>query len=97
MTFPIHHLSFLFLVVALFLPRIALLVTYLENGLLEFHLTGLLPPIMWLILPRVLVLYIIYLDQGTSGWFFLHLLALVLAFSGGGTYYRGRGRRRKDL
>ena len=38
MNFPIHHLSFLFLVVALFLPRIALLVSYLENGLLPFHL-----------------------------------------------------------
>ena len=93
MTFPIHHLPFLFLVVALFLPRLALLVSYLENGLGVFHLTGLLPPIAWLILPRVLVLYVIYLDQGTSGWFWLHLLALVIAYSGGTTYARGRRRR----
>ena len=92
MTFPIHHLSFLFLVIALFLPRLALLVTYLENGLTSFHLTGLLPPIMWLILPRVLVLYLIYLDQGTTGWFFLHLLAAILAWTGG-TRYATRGRR----
>ena len=90
MNFPIHHLSFLFLVVALFLPRIALLVTYLENGLTPFHLAGLLPPIMWLILPRVLVLYIIYLDQGVSGWFLLHTLALLLAYSGGTTYANRR-------
>ena len=92
MNFPIHQLSFLFLVVALFLPRIALLVTYLENGLLPYHLGGLLGPIVWLILPRVLVLYVIYLDQGASGWFFLHLLAAVLAWSGG-TGYATRRRR----
>jgi hypothetical protein len=93
LTFPIHHLSFLFLVLALFLPRIALLISYLQNELLPFHLTGLLPPIFWLILPRVLVLYIIYLDQGISGWFWLHIVALVIAYSGGGTYASRRRRR----
>ncbi len=95
MNFPIHQLSFLFLVAALFLPRIALLVGYLENALIPFHLTGLLPPLFWLFLPRVLVLYIIYLDQGFTGWFFLHLLVALLAL-GGGTHYSTRGRRRRS-
>jgi hypothetical protein len=93
MSFPIHQLPFLFLVVALFLPRLSLLVMYLQNSLTPFHLTGLLPPIAWLFLPRFLVLYIVYLDQGISGWFLLHLVALLLAYSGGGTYVRKRRRR----
>lgn len=93
MTFPIHHLSFLFLVVALFLPRIALLVSYLEGGLRAFYLGGLLAPVLWIILPRVLVLYVIYLDQGMTGWFYLHLLAAVLALSGGTGYARRRRKR----
>ena len=95
MSFPIHHLPFLFLVLALFLPRLSLLVMYLQNSLTPYHLVGLLPPIFWLFLPRVLVLYIIYLDQGFSGWFLLHLLALILAYSGGG-HYASRRRRRAD-
>lgn len=95
MSFPIHQLPFLFLVVALFLPRLSLLVMYLENSLTPFHLTGLIPPLAWLFLPRFLVLYIVYLDQGISGWFLLHLIALLLAYSGGGTYVRRR--RRRDL
>lgn len=93
MSFPIHQLPFLFLVVALFLPRLSLLVMYLENSLNPFHLTGLIPPLAWLFLPRFLVLYIVYLDQGISGWFLLHLIALLLAYSGGGTYVQRRRRR----
>ena len=93
MNFPIHHLPFLFLLVALFLPRLSLLVMYLENSLVPFHLVGLLPPLAWLFLPRFLVLYVIYLDQGVSEWFLLHLLVLLMAYSGGGTYVRKRRRR----
>jgi hypothetical protein len=93
MSFPIHHLPFLFLVVSLFLPRLSLLVMYLQNSLTPFHLTGLIPPLAWLFLPRFLVLYIVYLDQGFSGWFVVHLIVLVLTYSGGGHYMQRRRRR----
>jgi hypothetical protein len=63
--------------------------------LVPFHLRGLLPPLVWLFLPRVLVLYLIYVDQGLSLWFLIHLVAAVLVWGGSGSYH-SRRRRRDD-
>jgi hypothetical protein len=83
-----------FLVFALFLPRVALLVLWLDGGLAAFHLHGLLPLVFAVLLPRILVLYMIYLDQGISLWFIIHLVAALLTWGGSGGYYSRRGRRR---
>jgi hypothetical protein len=91
----IHTLPLWFLVFSLFLPRIALLLLWLESPLALFHLHGLLPLIVAILLPRVLVLYLIYLDQGITLWFVIHLVAAVLAWGGSGGYY-SRRRRRSD-
>jgi hypothetical protein len=96
LTLVSHSLPLWFLVFALFLPRIALLVDWLEGGLLPFHLVGLIPLLFWALLPRVLVLYLIYLDQGISGWFVIHLVAAVLVWGGSGSYHTRR-RRRDDF
>jgi hypothetical protein len=89
----IHVLPLWFLVFALFLPRVALLLLWLEGPLVPFHLHGLLPLVVAVLLPRVLVLYLIYLDQGISLWFVIHLVAMVLAWGGSGGYYSRRRSR----
>ncbi len=85
-----NRLPLWFLVFALFLPRIALVVAWLQGVLLPFRLTGFLPLVVAIVLPRVLVLYLIYLDQGVSLWFAIHLAVAVLVWVGGGGTYRRR-------
>src|ERR1700761_1925352 len=91
----IHVLPLWFLVFALFLPRVALFLLWLEGATLPFHLHGVLPLGGAVLLPRVLVLYMIYLDQGISLWFIIHLVAALMAWGGSGNYV-SRRRRRND-
>ncbi|WP_213804597.1 hypothetical protein [Granulicella sp. dw_53] len=91
----IHTLPFWFLVFALFLPRVALLVAWLQTTLVPFHLVGLVPLVFWVLLPRALVCYLIYLDQGLSTWFLIHLIVALLVWGGSGGYH-SRRRRRDD-
>jgi hypothetical protein len=91
----IHALPLWFLVFALFLPRIALLVAWLQQTLVPFHLIGLVPVVFWALLPRALVLYVIYLNQGFSTWFLIHAVAALLVWGGSGGYH-SRRRRRDD-
>ena len=58
-----------------------------------FHLHGWLPLIVTILLPRVLVLYLIYLDQGISLWFVIHLVTAVLVWGGSGSYHSRRRHR----
>ncbi len=92
----VHELPLWFLVFSLFLPRISLAVAWLQGTLAPFHLHGLVPLVIAAVLPRVLILWMIYLDQGVSLWFLLHLLAAVLVWGGSGGYTRSRRRRRDD-
>lgn len=85
-----HRLPFWFLVFALFLPRVSLVVAWLQGILIPFHLVGWIPLIFAILLPRALVLYLIYLDQGVSLWFVIHLAVAVLVWIGGGHTYRSR-------
>jgi len=88
-----HQLPFWFLVFALFLPRVSLAVAWFQGVLVPFHLTGWIPLVFAILLPRALVLYLIYMDQGVSLWFLIHLVAAVLVWAGGGRTY---SRRRED-
>lgn len=97
LTLVSHRLPFWFLVFALFLPRIALAVAWLQGVLVPFHLGGLIPLLFAIVLPRALVMYLIYLDQGISLWFVIHLVvALLVWVCGGGTYRRRRTWRDAD-
>ena len=84
LTFVVNRLPLWFLVFALFLPRIAMLVAWFQGVLASFHLQGIIPPLVWLFLPRVLVLYLIYVDQGLTLWFLVHLVVALLVWGGGG-------------
>jgi hypothetical protein len=92
--FVLNKLPLWFLVFALFLPRIAMAVAWLQGVLVPFHLYGIIPPLFWLLLPRILVLYLIYVDQGLTLWFLVHLIAGLLVWAGGG--HQMRRRRRQD-
>jgi hypothetical protein len=94
----IHILPFWFLIFALFLPRIALVVAWLQGTLAPFHLETVIrgqfgvwvPVIVWALLPRVLVLYLIYVAQGVSLWFIIHLVVALLVWGGSGSYHSQR-------
>ncbi|HEV2645582.1 MAG TPA: hypothetical protein VGU46_04370 [Acidobacteriaceae bacterium] len=92
----IHTLPLWFLVFSLFLPRVALLVLWLDGGTSAFQMHGLLPLLVAILLPRVMVLYLIYLDQGVGLWFVIHLVAAVLTWGGSGGYYKRRRRYREN-
>lgn len=91
----VHLLPLWFLVFSLFLPRIALLLGWFEGLLLHFQLHGLVPLLFGIFLPRVLILFLIYVDQGISLWFVIHLVTALLVWGGSGGYH-SRRRRRDD-
>ncbi|WP_260706409.1 hypothetical protein [Edaphobacter flagellatus] len=85
-----HRLPFWFLVFALFLPRVSLIVAWLSGVLVPFHLEGWIPVVFAVLLPRLLVLYLIYQDQGISLWFLIHFGVAILTLVGGGSTYQRR-------
>ena len=91
----LHTLPLWFLVFSLFLPRVALAIAWLQGVLVPFHLGGIVPLVIAVLLPRVLILYMIYTDQGLSLWFLIHLVAAVVVWGGSGGY-QARRRRRDD-
>ncbi len=94
--FTVHFLPLWFLIFSLFLPRIALVVAWFSRDLVHFHLgNGLIPPLLALLVPRILILFLIYQEQGFSIWFLIHAVALLLAWGGGG-HQISRRRRRDD-
>ena len=93
LAFVVNRLPLWFLVFSLFLPRIAMVVAWFQGVLAPFHLNGVIPPLFWLFLPRILVLYLIYVDQGLTLWFLVHLVAAILVWGGGGHQMRRRRRQ----
>ena len=93
----VHWLPLWFLIFSLFLPRIALVVAWFDRDLVHFHLgTGLVAPLLALLVPRILILFLIYQDQGFSTWFLIHAVALLLVWGGGGHQVSRRRRRYDD-
>ena len=61
-----------------------------------YHVIGIIPLLAALLVPRILILLMIYNDAGVGGWFLIHAVALVLAWGGfGGSQFRRR--RSSDL
>lgn len=96
LTFLIHTLPFWFLVLSLFLPRVSLLVLWLGSPTGPYHTVSLIPLIAAVIVPRLLILFMIYNDQGITGWFLLHAIALLITW-GGFSGSQWRRRRADDL
>ncbi len=85
LTFPVHAIPLWFLVLSLFLPRICILLAWLQHSMTQFipPVVGIIPIIVALLIPRLLILFWIYQDQGITIWFLLHVIALLIAWGGG--------------
>ncbi len=94
LAFTVHAIPLWFLVLSLFLPRLCMVVAWLQHSMTTFipATVGLIPVIVALLIPRVLILFWIYLDQGLSLWFLVHLIALLLVWGGSGSYHSRRWR-----
>jgi len=76
-----------FLVISLFFPRLVLLVVILFYP--NLYPANSVPQwadiILGIFAPRVLILIYIYQNMGADNiWFLIHLIALILAYFGGG-------------
>ena len=86
LAFPIHAIPMWFLVLSLFLPRICIVVAWLQHSLPPTFIPitpNLIQIIVAIIIPRILILFWIYKDQGITIWFLIHAIALVIAWGGG--------------
>ena len=92
----VHLLPLWFLVLTLFFPRVGLVLLWLQSSHLPFHLNGLITLVFAVLLPRLLVLYMIYLDLGIGLWFAIHLIAALIVWGGSGGYHSRRRYRRGD-
>jgi NADH:ubiquinone oxidoreductase subunit 4 (subunit M) len=94
-TFPVHGIPLWFMVLSLFLPRICMVLAWFQHSMVQFipPTLTLIPVIVALLIPRVLILFWIYQDQGLSIWFLIHLIGLLVAW-GGGSHRVYRRRRR---
>jgi len=97
LTFPQHNIPLWFMVLSLFLPRICMALAWFGHSMTQFipPVLNLIPVIVALLIPRVVILYWIYQDQGITIWFLIHLIALLLAW-GGGSHRVYRRRRRVE-
>jgi len=96
LTLPVHGIPLWFLVLSLFLPRICIAIAWLQHSMTQFipATVGLIPIIVALLIPRILILFWIYQDQGIGLWFLIHAIAIVVAWGGGGSRVVSRRRVR---
>lgn len=85
LTFPVHAIPLWFLVLSLFLPRVCIVVAWLQHSMTPFipASVNLIEVIVAILIPRILILFWIYQDQGITIWFLLHAIAMVIAWGGG--------------
>ncbi|MDQ2924525.1 MAG: hypothetical protein M3R43_03060 [Acidobacteriota bacterium] len=97
LTFPQHNIPLWFMVLSLFLPRICMAIAWFQHSMTQFipPTLNIIPVVVALLIPRVLILFWIYQDQGLTFWFLIHLIALLIAF-GGGSHRVYRRRRRVE-
>jgi hypothetical protein len=75
-----HEIGIWFLLLSLFVPRFTLFFWWL-TGNLPYNTTPLFADVICsMFLPRVLILVYIYGCQGMSPWFYIHLVALCVAW-----------------
>ena len=90
-------MDFYFLLFSLFFPRIVLLVyiLFIPENFPSNAVPQLADIVLGIFVPRVLILIYIYQNMGYDNiWFVAHLIAAILAYTGGGREtYRRRYRR----
>jgi len=90
-----HSIPLWFLVLSLFLPRICIVLAWFQHSMPNFipAVVGIIPVIVALLIPRLLILFWIYTDQGIGLWFLIHVIGLLLAWGGGSSKVYSRRRR----
>jgi len=85
LSLPVNQIPLWFLVLSLFLPRICIFVAWIQHSMPAYipSTVGIIPVIVALLVPRLLILFWIYTDQGITIWFLLHVIALLMAWGGG--------------
>lgn len=74
-----------FLILSLFLPRVSLVIAYFEKELAPFGMHGWIPPALGVLVPRALVIILIYQDRGFSWWLLLHAVVMACVYGGSGS------------
>ncbi len=74
-----------FLLLSLLLPRVSLLIAYFTDTLTVFNLATWVSPTLGVLIPRALVLILIFQDRGMSPWLLIHALGMVVVYGGGGS------------
>jgi hypothetical protein len=81
--FATGHLSLLFLVVGLFLPRLTLAVAWIMAAYPANTLPDVLNFVLWLFFPRFLIAFYIYSDIGSANiWFWAYVAAGIAGLLG---------------
>mgnify|MGYP001067687688 CR=1 FL=1 len=70
-----------FLVLSLFLPRIALIAAYFTDGAFPHLFTKWLSVPMAIFIPRILILIAIYNGMGFHTWFWIHLVVTLVIWT----------------
>jgi hypothetical protein len=73
-----------FLILALFLPRVSLVIAYFVDLLPPFNLHGWVPPTIAVLVPRALVFILIFQDRGFSPWLIVHGTGMVIVYVSAG-------------
>ena len=76
-----HEIGIWFLLVSLFVPRVVLFFWWI-TGNLPLNTTPLVADVLCSVLvPRILILVYIHSLQGLSPWFWIHLVAMFIAWT----------------
>jgi hypothetical protein len=79
-----EQLPLWFLLLSLVLPRVSLLIAYLTDGSEAYNLHGWIPLGLAILVPRVLVLILIFMDRGFSLWLLVHAIVMLLVYLAAG-------------
>src|ERR1700761_1126615 len=93
------HFALWMLLAGLFFPRLTLFIAWLGVGVYPPNpLPDLVNFVLWLIVPRFLMAYYIYIDMGPNNvWFLAYLITGIIGFFGESGYVRHRVVRRTTV
>ena len=81
-----EQLPLWFLLLSLALPRISLLIGYFIADIsIITNVHGWIAPALGVLVPRALVLILIFQDRGMSPWLLVHAIAMVAVYAAAGS------------
>jgi len=79
-----------FLLLSLLLPRISLLIAYFHHDVALGIFRGWIPPTLAVLIPRVLIIILIFQDRGFGGWLLLHSVVMTCVYLSAGKQQQQR-------